>query len=48
VQSFLRGSHVVSYDRDALLAVADKVIALAEAEDLPAHGAAVAVRLPRP
>jgi histidinol dehydrogenase len=44
VQSFLRGSHVVSYDRDALLAVADKVIALAEAEDLPAHGAAIAVR----
>ncbi len=46
VQSFLRGVHVVHYDRDALLAVADEVIALAEAEDLPAHGAAVAVRLP--
>jgi len=44
VQSFLRGVHVVNYDRDALLAVADQVIALAEAEDLPAHGAAVAAR----
>ena len=48
VQSFLRGSHIVHYERDALLGVADKVIALAEAEDLPAHGAAVAARLPRP
>ncbi|MFL6161182.1 MAG: histidinol dehydrogenase [Jatrophihabitantaceae bacterium] len=47
VQSFLHGVHVVDYDRDALLAVADKVIALAEAEDLPAHGAAIAARLPR-
>jgi histidinol dehydrogenase len=45
VQSFLRGVHVVNYDRAALLEVADKVIALAEAEDLPAHGAAVAARL---
>jgi histidinol dehydrogenase len=48
VQSFLRGIHVVDYDRDALLAVADHVIALAEAEDLPAHGAAVAVRRTSP
>jgi histidinol dehydrogenase len=48
VQSFLRGVHVVNYDRAALLEVADKVIALAEAEDLPAHGAAVAARLSRP
>ena len=38
VQSFLRGIHVVQYDREALLEVADKVITLAEAEDLPAHG----------
>jgi len=48
VQSFLRSIHVVDYDRDALRAVAGRVIALAEAEDLPAHGAAVAARLPRP
>ncbi len=47
VQSFLRGIHVVDYDRQALLEVAAKVIALAEAEDLPAHGAAIAVRMPR-
>jgi histidinol dehydrogenase len=48
VQSFLRAIHVVEYDRDALLEVAAKVIALAEAEDLPAHGAAIAVRMPAP
>ena len=41
VQSFLRGVHLVDYDRDALVEVAPQVIALAEAEDLPAHGAAV-------
>ncbi|HEU5269912.1 MAG TPA: histidinol dehydrogenase, partial [Jatrophihabitans sp.] len=45
VQSFLRGVHVVRYDQAALAEVAAKVIALAEAEDLPAHGAAIAVRL---
>jgi histidinol dehydrogenase len=44
VQTFLRGIHVVSYDRDALAGVADHVLALADAEDLPAHGAAVAAR----
>lgn len=47
MQSFLRGIHVVQYDQQALLDVADRVIALAEAEDLPAHGAAIAVRKPR-
>jgi len=47
VQSFLRGIHVVEYDAAALAEVAPKVIALAEAEDLPAHGAAVAARMPR-
>jgi histidinol dehydrogenase len=45
VQSFLKGVHLVEYDADALADVAPHVIALAEAEDLPAHGAAVAVRL---
>jgi histidinol dehydrogenase len=44
VQSFLRGIHVVDYSRDALAEVAHHVVTLAEAEDLPAHGAAVAVR----
>ncbi|HLY32997.1 MAG TPA: histidinol dehydrogenase [Jatrophihabitantaceae bacterium] len=46
VQSFLKGVHLVEYTRDALAEVAPHVLALAEAEDLPAHGAAVAARLP--
>ncbi|MFD5321880.1 histidinol dehydrogenase [Streptomyces sp. NPDC127098] len=44
VQSFLRGVHVVEYDREALADVAHHVVALAEAEDLPAHGSAVRER----
>jgi len=44
VQSFLRGIHVVSYDRPALEGVAGHVVALANAEDLPAHGEAVQAR----
>ena len=48
VQTFLRGIHVVDYSREALADVAPHVVALAEAEDLPAHGEAVAARfLPR-
>jgi histidinol dehydrogenase len=45
VQSFLKGVHLVEYSAEALAEVAPHVIALAEAEDLPAHGAAVAARL---
>jgi histidinol dehydrogenase len=45
VQSFLKGVHLVEYDAAALAEVAPHVIALAEAEDLPAHGSAVAVRV---
>ncbi|HVV20855.1 MAG TPA: histidinol dehydrogenase [Pseudonocardiaceae bacterium] len=44
VQTFLRGIHVVDYSADALRAVAGKVVALANAEDLPAHGQAVTAR----
>ncbi|GII90350.1 histidinol dehydrogenase [Sinosporangium siamense] len=44
VQTFLRGVHVVDYDRDALAGAARHVCALADAEDLPAHGAAVRAR----
>jgi histidinol dehydrogenase len=44
VQSFLRGIHVVEYDRDALREAAPHVVALANAEDLPAHGQAVTAR----
>ncbi|MFD4174960.1 histidinol dehydrogenase [Streptomyces anulatus] len=44
VQSFLRGIHIVDYSRDALAEVTHHVVALAEAEDLPAHGAALKAR----
>ncbi|WP_067498175.1 histidinol dehydrogenase [Actinoplanes sp. TFC3] len=44
VQSFLRGIHVIEYDEAALRDVAPHVVALANAEDLPAHGQAVAAR----
>ncbi|KAA2258709.1 histidinol dehydrogenase [Solihabitans fulvus] len=44
VQTFLRGIHVIDYSEDALREVADKVVALANAEDLPAHGQAVTAR----
>ena len=44
VQTFLRGIHVVDYSRAALAEVADHVVALATAEDLPAHGEAVTAR----
>ena len=44
VQTFLRGIHVVTYDEQALRESAEHVVALAHAEDLPAHGAAVSVR----
>ena len=47
VQSFLKGVHLVEYDRDAAAGeVAPHVLALSAAEDLPAHGAAVSARLP--
>ena len=44
VRAFRKAVHVVDYDRDALAEVADHVVTLADAEDLPAHGAAVRVR----
>ena len=48
VRSFLRSVHVVEYSRDALAEVAGHVVTLADAEDLPGHGAAVNVRFDRP
>jgi histidinol dehydrogenase len=48
VRSFTKSVHVVDYSRAALLEVADHVVTLAEAEDLPGHGAAVRVRLEPP
>ena len=47
VQSFLRGIHVIDYDRAALAASAPHIDALGGAEDLQAHVAAVRVRIPR-
>ncbi|MYW96421.1 histidinol dehydrogenase [Amycolatopsis rubida] len=44
VQSFLKGIHVVDYSEDALREIAPRVVALSEAEDLPAHGEAVTAR----
>ncbi|MEU4217044.1 histidinol dehydrogenase [Actinoplanes sp. NPDC026623] len=44
VQSFLRGIHVIEYDEAALRDVAQHVVALANAENLPAHGQAVMAR----
>ncbi|GEL99674.1 histidinol dehydrogenase [Cellulomonas terrae] len=44
VHSFLRAVQVVEYDADALAEVADKIVALADAEGLPAHGEAVRAR----
>ncbi|MGO1235015.1 MAG: histidinol dehydrogenase [Microbacterium gubbeenense] len=42
--TFLRPQQVVEYDRDALGVVADRIVALADAESLPAHGEAVSAR----
>ena len=47
VQSFLRGIHIVEYDEASLRDVAGHVVALANAEDLPAHGDAVRARFDR-
>ena len=44
VQTFLRGIHVVDYDESALAEATRRVVTLAEAEDLPAHGAALKAR----
>jgi len=47
VQTFLRGVQLIEYDEAALREVAGHVVALAEAEDLPAHGQAVTARFGR-
>lgn len=44
VQTFLRGIHIVDYDEHALADVADHVVALAWAEDLPGHAEAITIR----
>jgi histidinol dehydrogenase len=45
VQTFLRGIHLVEYTAEALREVAEQVVTLATAEDLPAHGQAITARL---
>jgi histidinol dehydrogenase len=42
--TFLRPQQVVDYDRAALAEVAASIVALADAEELPAHGEAVTAR----
>jgi histidinol dehydrogenase len=42
--SFLRPQQVIRYDSAALRQVADQIVALSSAENLPAHGAAVSAR----
>ncbi len=46
VHSFLRSIQVIDYTEAALAEVANDVLVLSAAEDLPAHGQAVAVRIP--
>ena len=45
VQTFLRGLHFIEYNEDAFTQILPTVIALANSEDLPAHGEAMSARL---
>jgi histidinol dehydrogenase len=45
VQTFLKGVHLVEYSAAALAEAAPHVVALAEAEDLPAHANAITIRV---
>ncbi|WP_374204738.1 histidinol dehydrogenase [Aeromicrobium fastidiosum] len=47
VRAFCKNMHVVTYSEQALREVGDHVVTLAEAENLPSHGAAVSVRTSR-
>jgi histidinol dehydrogenase len=47
VRAFLKNVQVITYSEDALRSVGRDVVVLAEAEDLPAHAAAVTVRTER-
>ena len=42
--TFVRPQQIINYDRAALKAVSREVLALSDAEDLPAHGEAVSAR----
>ena len=45
VQSFLRGLTFIEYNEQAFMDISRNVITLANAEDLPAHGEAISVRI---
>lgn len=47
VRAFVKNMQVITYSEDALREVGADVVALAEAENLPAHGAAVTARTER-
>ncbi|WGX99472.1 histidinol dehydrogenase [Nocardioides sp. L-11A] len=47
VRAFTKSVHVIDYSAQALADVAAHVVTLAEAEDLPGHGAAITVRSAR-
>ena len=48
VQTFLRGLHFIEYEKQAFNQLVETVVTLATAEDLPAHGQAMTVRLEQP
>jgi len=45
VNTFMKNISVIQYDQDSFTKLAADVIRLADSEDLPAHGAAISVRL---
>jgi histidinol dehydrogenase len=45
--TFTKGMQIIEYDEAALAGLAEHVVTLAEAEDLPAHGEAVTARITR-
>jgi len=47
VRAFTKSMHVIDYSYEGLSAVREHVTTLADAEDLPGHGAAVRVRFER-
>jgi len=48
VQTFLRGLHFIEYDEGSFKDIAQTVVTLANAEDLPAHGEAMTARFETP
>ncbi|MCL1899721.1 MAG: histidinol dehydrogenase [Promicromonosporaceae bacterium] len=47
VLSFLKSVQVIEYSRDALAELHERIVAVANDEDLPAHGEAISGRFPR-